>query len=189
MSKMVIVSFFLIFNLLIQTSYGAENKTGGNWKGTGAGITYNSLNLEEFSESTALKKNIAPFYITVSVKKGACTTEGFLNYNQIPVLIMNYACNVTGCNSKGIIYTTAGDVNSHYYYAIRDHHFSEKTKSRVEAFVLWPGCNIKITKFKSNEILKKDSIYTSKIPVYKFKINSPTPPYSDKYRKLVPFSS
>ncbi|MCP4177264.1 MAG: hypothetical protein GY756_05815 [bacterium] len=157
--------------------------------GTGAGTTYDSAKLDKFDKSTALNKHVAPFYITVSIKEGACLTESYLNYNQIPVIIMNYACNVTGCNSKGIIYTTAGDVNSHYYYAIRDPHFSKDTGSRIEAFVLWPGCNIRITKFKPIDIQKKKSGYTSKIPVDKFKLNNPTPHYSGNYRKLIPFSS
>ena len=180
LNRSVIFICFLFFSTAIHAI---------DFHGTGAGTTYDSVYLEKFDKSIALNKYVAPFYITVSIKQGACTTESFLNYKQIPVIIMNYACNITGCNSKGIIYTTAGDVNNHYYYAVKDAHFSKNTISRVEVFVLWPGCNIKITKFKPVEILKVNSEFTSNIPAHKFKINTPAPHYSGKYRKLIPFTS
>ncbi|QSH41595.1 hypothetical protein P0136_07210 [Lentisphaerota bacterium ZTH] len=136
---------------------------------------------------------IALFYIRVKVKTEACPPliTKFWNYNQIPVIIVNYACNITGFDSQGILQTTAGDVNSHFYYAVKDPSFKNKTRASIAVFGLWPGIDIKICQPDPNMMFKckSDGNYYIKARTTKFKVNQPVPPGTSKFRMLVPFQS
>ncbi|MCP3965883.1 MAG: hypothetical protein GY750_01535 [Lentisphaerae bacterium] len=142
---------------------------------------------------TNKKVKVALFYITVKVKIDACPPEitKFWNYTQMPVLLVNYACNVTGFDSQGVLQTTAGDVNTHFYYAVKDPSFKNKTKASMAVFTLWPGMEIKIHQIKPNMMFQKksDGNYYIKVKTHKFKVNEPAPPGTPRYRMLVPYQS
>lgn len=58
------------------------------------------------------------------------------------VYLVNYAQNVQGFNGLGILKTTAGYLNSHYFRSYHDSDFSQKVAGFIDAFVLWAGYQI-----------------------------------------------
>jgi hypothetical protein len=58
------------------------------------------------------------------------------------VYLVNYAQNVKGFNGLGILKTTAGFLNSHYFMAYHDADFNQKASGFIDAFVLWAGYQI-----------------------------------------------
>ena len=67
-----------------------------------------------------------------------------------PVVLVNYAQNVKGFNGLGIINTTAGYINSHYFMAYHDPDFKNQPGAQaskyysgfIDAHVLWAGYQI-----------------------------------------------
>lgn len=58
------------------------------------------------------------------------------------VYLLNYAQNVQGFNGLGLLKTTAGYLNQHYFRAYHDPDFKKSTPGFVDAFVLWAGYDI-----------------------------------------------
>lgn len=175
-----------------------ENK-GFSGNGMGMVWAYKELNFDSEgyqlgNTDNAETVDIALFYITVEVKEGACppSIAGFWNYNQMPVYLVNYATNITGCDSQGILQTTAGDVNTHFYYAIKDPGFNRNTIPAIAVFTLWPGLNISINEVQPSKMYQNtsDGNYYIKVHVEKFKEGSGSiPPGSSTDRMLVPYQS
>jgi len=56
--------------------------------------------------------------------------------------LLNYAQNVPGFNGLGLLKTTAGYLNQHYFRAYHDSDFKKSTPGFIDAFVLWAGYDI-----------------------------------------------
>jgi len=58
------------------------------------------------------------------------------------VYLMNYAQNVQGFTGLGLLKTTAGYLNQHYFRAYHDSDFKKSVPGFIDAFVLWAGYQI-----------------------------------------------
>jgi len=66
------------------------------------------------------------------------------------VCLVNYAQNVQGFNGLGILKTTAGYLNDHYFRAYHDNDFPNSVPGFVDAFVLWAGYKIECRDITNN---------------------------------------
>lgn len=58
------------------------------------------------------------------------------------VYLTNYAHNTLGFNGNGILQTTSGYLNTHYFKTYHDEDFPKSVAGHVDAFVLWAGYHI-----------------------------------------------